>query len=135
LELPKVSPYHILSYGTPVFLLPLESCLKFILNEHITSFLGPTLAAAGLSFLVPLTEPKVLSVEGSVLTTSKNDFVLVGCAWIAIVFSFLAWAISCYLSLKQPNASVAPHIPYHLLLGGLVYVISLVMTFLKRSIA
>lgn len=132
--LPKVSPYHILSYGTPVFLLPLESCLKFVLNENITSFLGPTLAAAGLSFLVPLTEPKVLSVEGNIITTSRNDSMLVGYAWIAIIFSFLAWAISCYLSLKQPNALTILNIPYHLLLGGFVYFISLVMTFLKRSI-
>jgi hypothetical protein len=47
-----------LLYGLPVYLYGLEFLLKLIANLKADSVAGPTLAGAGLGFLLPLTELK-----------------------------------------------------------------------------
>jgi len=54
--------YGVLIYGFPLLLLLFEWGLRSLLAVDSWGFTGPTLAAAGLSFLVPLTKPKTLSV-------------------------------------------------------------------------
>ena len=115
-------------------LVPFEWGLKLMLDQEATSFFGPTIAAAGLSFLIPLTEPKVLSVNGNIMTTSVNDNRLIGLLWILILISLFAWAASCYYSLKRPADLVFDLCPYHLLIGGSVYLLSIVMSYVKRRL-
>ena len=129
--------YVILIYGFPVMLLVFEWGLRHLLSVDSWGFTGPTLAAAGLSFLVPLTKPKILNIQipnaPDAVVTSKRDKEFVGLTWL-MVFAFLfIWSASCYASLKFPEQRVLGF-STHLFIGGVAYLISLVMTFIKEKV-
>ncbi len=100
-------------------------------------FTGPTLAAAGLSFFMPLTKLKIseLNIPGgdSVFVMSKADEQLVGFIWLLVLAALFSWALSCYLSLQHPGLS-ALGVPTHLLVGLGTYLLSLIMTAVKRKV-
>ena len=127
--------YTLLTYCFPIMLIPFEWGLKIILNEDSTSFFGPTIAAAGLSFMVPLTEPKRLrALKNGEIVISPNDNRLIPILWIVIIVSLFAWAASCYFSLKLPSVTFLS-LPCHLAIGAGVYTLSIVLTFVKRRVA
>lgn len=128
--------HAILIYGFPLVLLLFEWGLRSLMAVDSSGFTGPTLAAAGLSFLVPLTKPKILNVQvtgaQNVVVTSRADNQFVAATWI-LVFAFLfVWSSSCYASIKYPDHKIWGF-STHLLIGAGAYLISLVMTFVKEK--
>lgn len=73
-------------------------------------------------------------MNGNVMTISVNDNKLIGLLWILILTSLFAWAASCYYSLKRPTDLVFDLCPHHLLIGGAVYLLSIVMSFVTRRL-
>jgi hypothetical protein len=128
--------YAILIYGFPLLLLIFEWGLRTIIQVDSSGFTGPTLAAAGLSYLMPLTKPKILDIPipgmlGNAVVTSKADQRLVGLVWLIVLSTLFAWAASCYMSIKHPSETMAG-VSAHFFIGGVTYVVSLIMTAIKE---
>lgn len=129
--------YSVLIYGFPLVLLLFEWGLRSLLTVDSWGFTGPTLAAAGLSFLVPLTRPKILNVSipsaPNAVAISKGDQELVAFIWILVLAFLFVWSGACYASIKHPTHTVLG-LSTHLVVGGVAYLISLVMIFVKEKI-
>lgn len=129
--------YAVLIYGFPLILLAFEWGLRFLLQVNSTGFTGPALSAAALSFLIPLTRPKILNVEieghPGAFATSTADSNFVGFIWVLVFATLFAWAGSCYVSMKLPNHEIIK-LKTHLVIGLGTYFISLLMTFFKEKI-
>lgn len=129
--------YIVLTYGFPLILLVFEWGLRTLMLVDASGFIGPTLAAAGLSFLIPLTRPKRLNATvpdyPKAVVTSRLDQQFVGLVWLLVLVSLFAWSASCYASIKTPDATVLGY-PTHSVIGGVTYLISLTMTFVKEKI-
>jgi hypothetical protein len=129
--------YAILTYGFPLILLAFEWGLRTVLVVDARAFTGPTLAAAGLSFLVPLARPKILSVQvagaRSAIVISKGDHHLIPVVWLLVLIFLFAWSGSCYASVRYPQHTVWG-VDTHLFIGLGAYLLSLVMTFIKEKV-
>jgi hypothetical protein len=130
--------YQILIYGFPLILVAFEWGLKFLMNnENNTNFAGPALAAAALTFLVPLTKPKILEVSipnhPNAFVTTTGDKNLVGLVWLLVFFFLFGWAGTCYLSVQSPQSKLWL-IDVPLVIGLAGYIISLLLTFLKERV-
>ena len=129
--------YKVLVYGFPLLLLVFEWGLRTVMHVDSSGFTGPTLAAAGLSFLMPLTKlkTKLIDIPGGdpVLVMSRADEQLVGLIWLLVLSSLFAWAFSCYLSVARPALNFYGT-PGHFLVGLTTYVLSLVMTAFKGRV-
>lgn len=116
--------YKILVYGFPLLLLLFEWGLRTIMKVDSSGFTGPTLAAAGLSFLMPLTKLKTRSIDvpggDSVLVMTRADEQLVGFIWLLVLASLFAWSLSCYFSVAYANLK-AYGAPVHFLVGLVTY--------------
>jgi hypothetical protein len=131
----------VLELAFPLILLLFEWGLKRVLAVDTREFIGPTLAATGLSFLVPLTKPKK-----SYVAVDVGKFATVRAKWdedfipITLLFIFLfffVWLASCYVSLKYPYLAVvfrSYSMSLQIVLGALAYFISLVMTGIKKAL-
>ena len=122
----------------PLILLLFEWGLRSIINNpDSTSFTGPALAIAGLSFLIPLTKPKVLDVvipgKTNVVVTSVGDSHFVSFTWILVLCYLFAWTLSCYLAITAPLRQIFG-LSEHLVIGMAAYLLSLLMMFLKEKI-
>jgi hypothetical protein len=100
----------ILLYGLPIYLYGLELLLKAIANVTADSVAGPTLAGAGIGFLLPPTELKsvVLDPTLAAALTKLNAVAYTSCAktftdfvWVAFFLSLGAWMYSIYLTLQR----------------------------------
>jgi hypothetical protein len=102
-----------------------------------SGFTGLTLAATGLSFLVPLTKLKELNVsvpdKVSAVAVAKTDIQFVGFTWLMLLIFLFVWSSSCYVSIKHPDLFVFG-MPAHLAIGSIAYLLSLIMTFIKEKI-
>jgi len=129
--------YSVLIYGFPLVLLLFEWGLRSLLTVDSWGFTGPTLAAAGLSFLVPLTKPKILNVAvpnaPNAVAISKDDNEFIALVWLLILAFLFVWSGACYASIKYPDHRVLG-VSTHLFVGGVAYLISLVMIFIKEKI-
>lgn len=127
--------YVVLIYGFPLTLLGFEWGLRTMLTVDSTGFAGPTLAAAGLSFLMPLIKPKQKTIPGheDVIAISKAEAAFMPFLWF-FVFAFLfSWTWSCYMSLKFPLDKTLGF-DSHLVIGGALYSISLILTGIKEKV-
>ena len=129
--------YVILTYGFPLILLVFEWGLRTLMLVDTSGFIGPTLAASGLSFLVPLTRPKRVDVAipdfPDAVATTNVDQQFVGFIWLLILASLFAWSASCYASIKAPDELLIGF-PIHAVIGFTTYFISLMMSFIKGKI-
>lgn len=129
--------YAILIYGFPLTLLAFEWGLRVILSVDSTGFTGPTLAAAGLSFLMPLTKPKKKNLSAhhgyNVVVMSKADSILTPFLWICVFAFLFSWAWACYVSIKLPGNKTLGF-DSHLVIGGSVYILSLILTAIKEKV-
>ena len=57
--------YVILTWGFPVYLVFAELFFRFLTAQNLTAFIGPALAAAGISLMLPLLEPKSIDVPAN----------------------------------------------------------------------
>src|SRR5580658_9277036 len=101
----------LLLYGFPLILVLFEWALRTIIGVDSSEFIGPTLAATGLSFLVPLTEPKediVALAAGKIAKVrSEADKDFVPITMLFIFLFFFLWLASCYASLKHRDQVVS----------------------------
>lgn len=127
--------YALLIYGFPLTLLLFEWGLRTILNVDSTGFTGPTLAAAALSFLMPLIKPKKKSIPGyeDLVAMSKAEAKFMPFVWGAVIIFLFCWTWSCYMSIKFP-ADKTFGFNSHLVIGGVLYTISLIMTGIKEKV-
>ena len=127
--------YAVLIYGFPFTLLGFEWGLRTILKVDASGFTGPTLAAAGLSFLMPLVKPKKTSMSsfGNYIYISRAESNFMPVLWIAFIAFLFCWTWSCYMSIVFPHDKTWG-IDNHLLIGGVMYSISLIFTFIKEKV-
>lgn len=126
----------ILTYGFPLVLLLFEWGMRAALKVDASGFFGPTLAAAALSYLVPLTRPferRDSWVQSRrVLVTSRFDANFVALTWLLVLLCLFAWAAACYFSLVTPTDKTLGFAT-HTTIGGGAYIISLVMASIKEK--
>lgn len=130
----------ILLYGLPAYLYMLEAFLKTIASIGSESLLGPTLAGAGIGFLLPLTELKRVQLGGATeaqlrrlnaIAYSQRDKVFVDCVWVAFFGALAAWMYALFLSFR-PGAN--PSFVSPLIIGCIIFLGSLVLTEIKERI-
>lgn len=127
--------YAVLIYGFPLTLLGFEWGLRTMLSVDASGFTGPTLAAAGLSFLMPLVKPKQRKLNGheDYVAISKTEIAFIPFLWLFVLLFLFSWSWSCYVSLKLP-LDTTMGFPSHLAIGGSVYTISLILTAIKEKV-
>jgi hypothetical protein len=128
-------------FSFPAILVLFEWGLRQIVGVNAWEFMGPTLAAAAVSFLVPLTKPKwePSPVGARELARARavwdEDFVSI--MHVFILLFLFAWLATCYVSLMFSNKVVgvgSRDIPLHIIFGALLYFISLVFTWMKEKL-
>lgn len=128
--------HTVLSYVFPLLLLVFEWGLRIVLKQDASGFFGPTLAAAALTCLIPLTKPVeksygVIRSRGVVVTTRfDSNFIII--TWLLVIVCLFAWAAACYFSLVTPEDRILG-LSTHSTIGGAAYATSLLMTSLKEK--
>jgi hypothetical protein len=131
-----------LLYGLPLYLYGLESLLKLFASIKSDSVAGPTLAGAGLGFLLPLTELKLPPIDSATLgqlqkagasayvTSDKTfcDFV-----WLCFFGSLGAWMFCIYLTLL-PFHGANNVVNKSLLIGCIIFAVSIILTEIKERL-
>lgn len=129
--------YGVLTYGFPLLLLLFEWGLRSLLAADASTYMGPTLAAAGLSFMAGLTRPKELAVvipgKVNASVTSSADRNFVGVVWLVLLLALFAWSAACFFALKDPLVTTFG-ITNHRLIGVATYVVSLIMVAIKEKV-
>lgn len=131
-----------LLYGLPLYLYGLEFLLKALANIQADSVAGPTLAGAGLGFLLPLTDLKAVPVDARVLEQlkskganaySETDRAFSDFVWVFFFASLGAWMACIYLTLR-PLENTFKHLNKSLLIGCIIFVVSIVLTEIKERL-
>ena len=132
--------YAVLGYGFPLLMLLFEWGFRMLLAIESSGFIGPTLAGAGLSLLIPLTQPKKQPIQGKRTDgyfVSAWDLQFIPLVQILIFVFLFNWLGTCYASLKHADYAMAVGpiaFPLHMLLGAAAYAISLVLVLIKEKI-
>jgi hypothetical protein len=134
----------LLIWGFPFYLIALEILFRGISGLDVSSFVGPAIATAGLSFLLPLTKPKdhknVMSAEllltiqelgGEVV--NEKDQKLIPFVWISILCGFLTWFWASYSSASSPNEQFY-FLPLHVAVGLINYCLAGFLTIVKEKV-
>jgi hypothetical protein len=133
----RVLVHAIVVYVFPFILLLFEWGLRTVIGVDASGFMGPTLAAAALSCLLPLTKPTSMVTQ----TVQARKVVLIVAAevnfiagtWLLILIELFVWSGTCYLSLTHPDRLLWA-IPLHTLVGAAAYVLSLLMIIAKEQV-
>jgi hypothetical protein len=127
--------YAVLIYGFPLTLLAFEWGLRTMIEVDSSGFTGPTLAAAGLSFLMPLVKPKQKQIPGheGYVAITKADAAFVPLLWLFVLAFLFCWSWSCYVSVKLPTHKTLG-VASHLAIGGGLYIVSLILTAVKEKV-
>ncbi|MFV8570242.1 hypothetical protein ACNQ6O_03435 [Marinobacter sp. SBS5] len=127
--------YAVLIYGFPLTLLGFEWGLRTMIGVDSFGFTGPTLAAAGLTFLMPLVKPKQKKISGheGYVVTTKADATLIPLLWLFVLAFLFFWSWSCYVSVKLPDHTTLG-LPSHLAIGSGIYIVSLILTAVKEKV-
>ncbi|HTW23505.1 MAG TPA: hypothetical protein VMD78_07895 [Candidatus Baltobacteraceae bacterium] len=131
----------ILLYGLPLYLYGLEFLLKAFASIKADSVAGPSLAGAGLGFLLPLTDLKPVSLDADVMDElraagagvySPRDKTFSDFVWLCFFLSLGAWMLSIYWTLKplaHPSIVNRP-----LLIGCIIFLVSITLAEIKERI-
>lgn len=135
---------NILTIGFPIYLIFFELLLRTIASVDASAFIGPTLAAAGLSVLISLAESTKgnsgieLSYElkeqlksANVEVVKKSHKLYEKLIWGCILLGLLVWYWSCNVAITNPNSKTWI-VPNHFLIGGINYIISVVLISRKK---
>jgi hypothetical protein len=131
--------HYVLIYGFPVILILFEWGLRTITKVDSFCFVGPTLTAAALTFLIPLTKPKSIKTitENGIecFVTPKRDIGFINIVIIFVLIQMFAWAASCFLSLKDPKLTIwGIPVALHFCIGITMYFVSIIMVVIKGRI-
>ena len=135
---------RILIYGFPFFLIALERVLRTALNLNSETFMGPTLAAVGVSFLLSLIVPKSrelgLSQETlseidrqGIIVIPRNEQILIDLVWVFIFTLTASWAYCLYLSCITPTSTWLK-IPAYQILGFGNYFVGVLFSEIKEAV-
>lgn len=120
-----------------MILVSFEALLRNLINVDTFGFVGPTLAATGISFMVPLTKLKTSEVESSLgekwVQVSKRDHGYVSLIWLLLFVSLFIWFWVCTLSI-QSDESMMFQVPAHVVIGAIVYVAGIVLSSIKEVV-
>lgn len=133
-----------LIYGYPFYLISIEFILRRALKIESEAFIGPTLAAVGISLLLPLIVPKkrdfpftkktMLRIEKlGVKMIDKRESGFIDLVWSFIFVLTALWAYSLYLSSQRQENSLVG-LPGYLIIGFLNYFIAVVLSEIKEKI-
>ncbi|HCH2593676.1 TPA: hypothetical protein RUZ08_003489 [Vibrio cholerae] len=128
--------HSIIVFGFPMILVTFEWLLRSIASVDTFGFVGPTLAAAAISFVVPLTKLKeeVLEADGKEwIKVSKNDSRFVYFVWLVLLIGLLSWFWVCTLSINASGQSIADF-PTHVVVGATMYVVSIGLCAIKEVV-
>ncbi|WP_334032855.1 hypothetical protein [Burkholderia gladioli] len=117
-------------------LIAFEWGLRTVLHVDSFEFMGPTLCAAALTFLIPLTEPKkIMAVSNSKngILVNARDHQFIPVVWLMVLVGLFAWSASCYYSNKEPG-HVFFLLPMHLVIGLGAYFVSIILAMIKEAI-
>jgi len=107
-----------------------------------SSFIGPTIAAAGLSLMIPLVRPKSVELNEGAMEIAKNhnlsikfiaDERLINIIWVMVLIGILVWYWSCAISFLKPKETIWIF-PKHFIIGMVNYVIGVVLAIYKEII-
>ncbi|MCO7205322.1 hypothetical protein [Pseudoalteromonas sp. CnMc7-37] len=131
----------ILNWGFPFYLILLEVLFRSVTGFDTSSFVGPAIATAGLSFMLPLTKAKelesslhgrtlaVVNSNGGVIVNLK-DQALIPFVWLSILLGFMVWFWASNTSLKSPTDTFL-FFPTHVAIGLINYVVAAVLSAVK----
>lgn len=136
----------ILIWGFPFYLIVLELLFRGVSGHDTSAFVGPAIAAAGLSFLLPLTQPKTKTLSDSLhgraqelieanggVVVNVGDLRLLPFVWIAILIGFLVWFWSSQISLTATSETFLL-IPSHIAVGGINYLMAAILSAIKGRV-
>lgn len=134
----------ILTWGFPFYLIILEIIFKGISGLDVSSFIGPAIATAGLSFLLPLTKPKdhagifseevIAEIEsGGGEIVNIKDQRLIPFIWISILCGFLIWFWASLVSSLSPDQTFY-FMPLHVAIGLINYCLAAALTLMKENV-
>ena len=120
-----------------MILVSFEALLRNLVNVDTFAFVGPTLAATGISFLVPLTKLKELEFETAEgerwVKVSKRDQVFVNLTWLLLFVSLFVWFWVCTLSIQSTPITWLGF-PAQIVAGAALYVISIILSTVKEYV-
>ncbi|REL35695.1 hypothetical protein [Thalassotalea euphylliae] len=129
--------HSIIVYGFPMILVSFEALLRNLINVDTFAFVGPTLAATGISFLVPLTKLKELEFETAEgerwVKVSKRDQAFVNLTWLLLFVSLFVWFWVCTLSIQSTPITWLGF-PAQIVAGAALYVISIILSTVKEYV-
>jgi len=125
----------VIIYGFPIILVSFEWLLRTLIGVDTFGFIGPTLAATGISFMVPLTKLKEQEIDSNEgerwIRVSKRDKNFVSFIWLALFVALFLWFWVCTLSL-QSISSTTFGFPSHVLVGAMMYLVSIAFCAVKE---
>jgi hypothetical protein len=134
----------LLIWGFPFYLIVLEILFKGVSGLDVSNFIGPAIATAGLSFLLPLTKPKeftnlvsedlfkAVQENGGEIVNIKDQR-LIPFIWISILCGFLTWFWASYVSSSTPAAQFH-FLPLHIAIGLINYSLAAIFTIAKEKV-
>jgi hypothetical protein len=135
---------RILIYGFPLFLLLIEALFRAALKLDTNAFMGPTIAAVGVDFLLPLIVPKPRQYPFSknikkeiakhkIVIIPSAEQRLIGFIWIFIFILTCSWVYSLFISSTQPSL-LWLGFPAYLVLGFANYFVGVLFSEMKEVI-
>jgi hypothetical protein len=104
---------------------------------------GPTLAGAGIGFLLPLTQLKPVKVEAELQKQldaikaniySSSDRSFTDFIWLAFFVCLLGWMYAIFLTLKPTANPLPSSLNTPLTLGCLIFFVSIVLSEFKERV-
>ena len=138
----EIVMYSVIIYGFPTYLIFFELLVRSFSGFDTSAFIGPTLGAAGLGFLMSVIQPKpviltdeqrIFTQQHGVIIRNPNDERIISIAWIFIFIGVLLWYCACLVSLKYPNFSFSIF-PAHLIIGLINYLIGIILSVFKDKV-
>lgn len=135
---------RIFTIGFPLYLILFELLLRSFSGTDTSSFIGPTIAAAGLSILISLTEIKEYKNEDKLKQTVKDEIKKYGLSlinkkelifervlWFLVLVGLIVWYSSCSIAIKYPNLKIIG-MPSHLVVGSINYLLGVSLLMFKK---
>jgi len=134
--------YTIIIHCFPTYLILFETLFRSITGLDFSAFIGPSLAAAGLSLLIPLVRPKPVPIsdedndklkeDGYIICNTRDERLIVA-TWIAILVGIFLWSYACSTALNHPNAKLSSFWD-HSTIGMINYICGITFSTYKDAI-
>jgi hypothetical protein len=132
-----------LIYGFPFILMLFEWGFRQVIGADTLGFVGPTLAAAGVTFLVPLTKPNQVRIsekvknalmQKGITAVYEKDQNFIYFVYFILLISSFVWLWSCFVSMTTPNDLVFSTFPTHVGIGFINYITAIILCWYKEAI-